>query len=110
MMGIPSGVRVYLALEATDMRKSHQGLSVLVEEVLKKHATSGHIFVFFNRSRNRVKLLFWDRTGFWLHYKRLERGCFSQIKMQGKVCVLSAGELHLLLEGIDLTQKRLHAC
>lgn len=107
MIGLPSGVKVLVATQFTDMRKSHDGLARLVQEELKRDVFSGHLFVFFNRTANRVKLLYWDRNGYCLWYKRLEQGQFTHPRAQGKVYSLNAGELSLLLEGVDLTTRRL---
>jgi transposase len=98
--------RIYLAAGATDMRKGFEGLYGLVRDRLLCDPLSGHIFLFLNGQRNRLKLLFWDGSGLWVCAKRLERGRFrwpafesEQVKV-----VLSAEELVLLLGGIDLSQ------
>ena len=110
MLSLPPSVRIFVATEATDMRKSIDGLSALVQEVLRKDALSGHLFVFCNKRGDKIKILYWDRNGFCLWYKRLERGVFRLPKMQSKVFMLAPNELNLLLEGIDLTdRKRLSA-
>ncbi len=87
------------------MRKSIDGLSQLVEPLLSGDAFSGSVFVFLSRRREKVKLLWWDRHGFWVAYKRLERGRFprpEELARQG----LSLAELTAFLEGIDLTRTR----
>jgi len=76
MITVPSGVRVYLALGRTDMRKGMPGLSVLVQEVLEKDPFAGHLFVFRRRRGDLVKVLWWDGQGFCLFTKRLDRGRF----------------------------------
>jgi len=106
MIGVPSGVKVLVATQFTDRRKAHDGLARLVQDELKQNVFSGHLFVFFNRKANRVKLLYWDSNGYCLWYKRLEKGQFIRPRTQGKVYSLSAGELSLLLEGVDLTTRR----
>ena len=69
MLTLPASVRVFVARGATDLRRSFDRLSAQVQEVLRQDPLSGHVFVFFNRQRNRVKLLVWERDGFWLLYK-----------------------------------------
>ena len=77
MLTLPASVRVFVARGPTDLRRSFDRLSAQVQEVLRQDPLSGHVFVFFNRQRNRVKLLVWERDGFWLLYKRLEAGTFA---------------------------------
>ncbi len=101
-MLIGAGVPVYVAAEAIDMRKSIDGLAAWVQESLPVSPLSGGLFVFFNRGRDKVKLLWWDRHGFWLMYKRLERGRFRLPAVQQ----LTLTELTLVLEGIDLSVRR----
>jgi transposase len=107
--------KVYLAAGPTDLRAGFQRLSVLVQAVLNQSATSGHLFVFCNAQRPRVKILFWDGSGLWLLTKRLERGRFAwpACAPQGagaapRSLTLPHSELTLLLSGIDLakTQRR----
>ena len=78
MLTLPASVRVFVARGATDLRRSFDRLSAQVQEVLRQDPLSGHVFVFFNRQRNRVKMLVWERDGFWLLYKRLEAGTFAR--------------------------------
>ena len=80
MLTLPASVRVFVAQGATDLRRSFDRLSAQVQEVLRQDPLSGHVFVFFNRQRNRVKLLVWERDGFWLLYKRLEAGTFAALE------------------------------
>jgi len=99
------GVKAYVCTEPVDMRKSIDGLSQLVEPLLSGDAFSGSVFVFMSRRREKVKLLWWDRHGFWLAYKRLEGGRFprpEELARRG----LSLAELTAFLEGIDLTRTR----
>lgn len=108
MFGFGPATRIYLAVGATDMRKSFEGLHGLVREQLLCSPLSGHVFLFCNGQRNRLKLLVWDGSGLWVCAKRLEKGRFSWPQSgdaQGKV-VLSHEELAMLLSGIDLTQAR----
>lgn len=98
-------VRVYLSTASTDMRKSFYDLAQLVKQEMGKDVFSGELFVFFNRSGDRVKILYWDCNGYCLWAKRLENGVFRQPKVQGKVAPMRLNELSLLLEGINLTYK-----
>lgn len=105
MMMLPD-VKVYLSTAATDMRKSFDGLAQLVKQEMNKDVFNGELFVFFNRSGDRVKVLYWDRTGYCLWAKRLENGAFRRPNVHGKVAPMRLNELTLLLEGIDLTHKQ----
>lgn len=110
MLSLPPSVKVFIATDAADMRKSIDALSALVKDVLAKDPFSGHLFVFCNKRGDKIKVLYWDRNGFCLWYKRLERGIFRLPKVQSKVFMIAPNELYLLLEGIDLTdRKRLSA-
>jgi len=104
-MILGGGVKAYVCAEPVDMRKSIDGLSQLVEPLLSGDAFSGSVFVFMSRRREKVKLLWWDRHGFWVAYKRLERGRFprpEELVRRG----LSLAELTAFLDGIDLTRTR----
>jgi transposase len=110
MLNLPPSVKAYVSTDETDMRKSIDALSLVVQEVLNKDPFTGHLFVFCNKRGDKIKILYWDRNGFCLWYKRLERGVFRLPKMQSKVFMIMPNELNLLLEGIDLTdRKRLSA-
>ena len=102
MLTLSAAVRVYLAREPTDMRRSFDRLSEMVRSEIQEDPTSGNLFVFRNRRGDLVKILFWDRTGFVQWYKRLERGTFC-FPHDGEV---DGAELGLILEGIDLTNAR----
>jgi len=91
-----------VATGATDLRKSFDGLSGLAQSVLRQDPLSGHLFIFANRRRDRVKILHWDRSGFVLLYKRLEKGTF-RVPERGEI---EARELMMLLEGIDTEDVR----
>ncbi len=107
MLTLAASLRVYLASAPVDMRKSFDGLSAAARDVVGGDPLSGHLFVFFNRSRTIVKVLFWDRSGFCVFAKRLERGTFHLPDTAGKSSVeLEAAELSLILEGIDLRGAR----
>src|SRR5262245_6577898 len=84
MLSLPSSVRVYAALGATDMRKSFDTLAEEVRRVIEEDPLSGALFVFCNRSRNRIKVLYFDRGGYWLIARRLERGTFAWPKEQNR--------------------------
>jgi transposase len=111
MFGVGPATRIYLAAGATDMRKGFEGLYGLVRDQWQLEPLSGHIFIFSNTQRNRLKLLFWDGSGLWVCAKRLEKGRFrwpaAEIG-QSKV-VLSHEELALLLGGIDLAGSKRRA-
>lgn len=104
------GLRVYVAPGVTDMRKSFDGLSASVRQVLKEDPLSGHLFAFCNRRRTQLKLLLWDSTGFWVFAKRLERGTFAwpQPAPGQEKLSLTSEELAALLGGfaIDPSTRR----
>ncbi len=104
MLTLPSTIRVFVAATPVDLRKGFDGLALLVRQSLAADPLSGHLYVFFNRRRNRAKVLFWTRSGFCLFYKRLERGRFTlpEAAASAKRVEVEAAELQLLLEGIDL--------
>ena len=108
MIGFGSATRVYLAAGATDMRKGFDGLFGIARDGLGIDPLSGHLFVFCNGRRNRLKVLYWDGSGLWICSKRLEKGRFSwpaQGDEQGRVR-MSSEELTLLVSGIELSQSR----
>jgi transposase len=108
MIQMLASVRVFVCTQPTDMRKGFDGLSGLAEHVLRQDPLSGHLFVFRNRARNRLKVLYWDQDGLAIWYKRLERGTFqlpsdllpADAKPVGGE--ISVAELSLLLGGIEL--------
>lgn len=109
MLTLPASVRIYVAAEAVDLRRGFDGLAAATRSVIREDPLSGHLFVFTNRRRNRVKVLVWDRTGYLLLYKRLERGTFHLAMEPAVGCrhvEIDAGELGLMLEGIDLRGAR----
>jgi transposase len=102
--------KVFLARQVTDMRKSFRGLLALTEAVLRQDPASGHLFVFVNRRRDLLKILHWDGSGYWIWYRRLERGTFQlpatdSGEAQAGV-ELTPAQLSLILEGIDLASVR----
>jgi transposase len=109
MISVPSSVRIFMARDPVDFRKAFDGLCAIIQSEFGDDPFSGHIFLFFNKRRDRVKLLFWDRNGFWLLYKRLERGTFEGYSpshdTEGRV-EIDPATLHLILEGIELKSSR----
>jgi transposase len=104
VLTFPPSVRIRLATGATDMRKQFDGLAAIASNVLKQDVMSGHVFVFCNRRRDRIKLLFWDRSGFWLMAKRLEEGTFAWPESADSPSLeATVRELLCVLEGIDLS-------
>jgi len=99
-----NGLKVYLCLGYTDMRKSVNGLSVFVSEVLECDPFSGHLFVFSNRRRKILKTLYWDRNGFSLWYKRLEKDRFRWPMNEGDVLEIGFREFRWLLDGLGIDQ------
>jgi transposase len=108
MFGIGPATRIYLAAGSTDMRKSFEGLHGLVRDRLLCDPLSGHVFLFANAQRNRLKLLFRDGSGLWVCAKRLEKGRFRWPEATGEETkiVLSHEALMLLIGGIDLAQTK----
>ena len=108
MLTLPPSVRIYLASALVDMRRGHDGLSALVRNHRDVDIYGGHLFVFVGRRADRCKILFWDRGGFVLYYKRLERGRFRlpQIPAGASSVAMDATELAMLLDGIDVGKVR----
>jgi transposase len=112
MLTLPPTVRIHLAVDPVDMRRSFDGLAAAVRETLRADPLSGHLFLFRNRRGDACKCLWWDRGGFVIVYKRLERGVFHLPRpaTPGAVEVeVEAGELLLMREGIDLSGARRRA-
>lgn len=104
----PSTQSIYLANFAVDMRKSIDGLSILVSSHLDKNPCDGAVYVFLNRLRNKVKLLYWDRNGFVLFYKRLEKGRFKLSAFNDEIYHLDGVQLQWLLSGLNFEEMRGH--
>lgn len=105
MFSFPHQTKVYLAVDPADMRKSFNGLWTIASELLKEDPFSGALFVFTNKRRDRIKILYWDGSGVWVFAKRLEKGCFSWPTGSDALKLsLTPQSLGMLLEGIDLKQ------
>ncbi len=109
MLGLPPSVRIHFATALVDMRNGIDGLRAVVEGALKKDPYAGHLFVFVGKGKDKVKILFWDRNGFVLYLKRLERGRFQlpAVDEHRKHVEMEAAQLAMLLDGIDLNARRL---
>jgi transposase len=105
---LPSGVRVYIAIGNTDMRKSIDGLSIAVAQLLDHDPFSGHLFAFSNRRRTMAKILYWDRNGFCLWQKRLEKDRFRWPESHHGVVEIEPRELRWLLDGLEVRQRQAH--
>ncbi|MEA4882760.1 MAG: IS66 family insertion sequence element accessory protein TnpB [Clostridia bacterium] len=100
--------RVYLVCGSTDLRKSIDGLAALVKEGFELDPFSPCLFAFCNRQRDKIKILQWDHNGFWLHYRRLERGRFKWPQQGTGAVAITRRELRWLLDGLSLTQRQAH--
>jgi len=108
MLSWPGSVRIFVATDTLDMRCGFDRLAYHVQAILNQDPLSGHLFVFFSRWGDRVKILFWDRSGFCLYYKRLERGVFHRpgSEPNQRHRELPVPELMLILEGLDLSNAK----
>lgn len=104
----PGTAKVYIAAGVTDMRKSINGLSLLVADQLELDPLSGHLFCFCNRKKDIVKILYWDRNGFCLWHKRLEKDRFRWPENEDSVLSLKGRELSWLLDGLEWKQQQAH--
>lgn len=102
--------RVYLARGSTDLRKSIDGLAILVKEGFDLDPFSPNLFVFCNRGRDKLKILYWDQNGFWLYYRRLEREKFQwpSDNLSSSPLKITHRQLRWLLDGLSLEQKQAH--
>jgi transposase len=107
-MFFPLQTKIYLASGITDMRKSINGLSILVENKLEMDPFCGHLFAFCNRRQNMVKILYWDRNGFCLWHKRLEKHSFTWPATAKEVLEIDQRQLAWLLEGLNFSRLRAH--
>jgi transposase len=101
MILIPAAVRIFLAREPADMRRSFDGLSGMVREGLGADPLSGHLYCFRNKRGDKLKILYFDRTGMALWYKKLEQGRFHWPSMEGESVEMNTGEVAFLLEGVE---------
>ena len=107
MFGLGLATKIYVAVEGVDMRKGFDGLYGLVRDQFGTDPLSGHLFLFSNRTRTRLKALVWDGSGLWVCAKRLEKGRFRWPKAEGKHSVtMRSEELAMLLNGLDVKQAR----
>jgi len=108
MLILPSSVKVFLCTQPTDMRCGFNKLSMLAEHVMHHDPLTGHLFVFFNKPGDKCKILWWDRTGFAIWYKRLEEGTFERLPSPNHATALEIdmAKLTWILEGIDLFKTR----
>lgn len=106
MLTLTPGVRIFLYGGPTDMRKSFDGLCAIVREAFGQEPTGGGLFLFVNRRRDRIKILWWDRDGLALFYKRLEAGTFEQLAGPGDTLEIDAADLAMLLSGVTLASAK----
>jgi transposase len=113
MFSVSNQVRLFLAREPCDMRKSFHGLTALTESLLNQDPLSGHLFVFVNKRRDRIKLLYWGGTGFCIWYQHLQKGTYqlpdAASIAAGESIEITASQLSLILDGIDLSSVRQRA-
>ena len=109
MLGLPPSVKIYFATGLVDMRNGIDGLRAIVDTTLKLNPDEGHLFVFVGKSRDKLKILFWDRNGYVIYFKRLEQGRFQLpvIDETRTRVMMEPAQLAMLLDGIDLNAKRL---
>lgn len=108
MLNIYKVEAVFIAPGATDLRKSVDGLSIIVQDSFELDPFSNSLFVFCNRDRTRLKILHWEFNGFWLYYRRLERGKFNWPQTESDVFKVDISELKWLLEGFELRCGKRH--
>lgn len=108
MLTFPSSVKIFIYTQPTDMRSGFNKLSMLAESFMLKDPLSGHLFVFFGKSGDKCKILFWDRTGFVVWYKQLEEGTFEKLPSEKNKASIEVdiAKLTWILEGIDLFKAR----
>jgi transposase len=106
MFGLGPATKIYIAVEAIDMRKGFEGLHGLVRDHLGEDPLSGHLFLFTNKTRTRLKVLAWDGSGLWVCAKRLEKGRFGWPEADARSVSMRAEELAMLVNGLDLKQAR----
>jgi transposase len=110
MLNVNEGKSVYLACGSTDLRKSIDGLAAIVTHVFEADLFTGSLFVFCNRHTDKLKILFWDHNGFWLYYRRLEKGRFRwPQRPSDQASPITRRQLQWLLDGLSLEQHQAHA-
>jgi transposase len=102
VLSLPPSIRVFVCAVPTDMRRSFDSLAAMVEGIMKRDPFSGHLFVFRNRGGDKIKVLYWDRGGYAIHYKRLEEGLFRLPETRGETVEIDAADLALVLDGVEL--------
>ena len=109
MLSTVASTRVHLACGVTDMRKSIDGLAAIVTHTFELNPFDTSLFVFCNRDRDKLKILRWDNNGFWLYYRRLERGRFRwPASPAGQPQQITPRQLQWLLDGLEIEQRRAH--
>lgn len=106
MLSVPASVSIYLYTKPVDLRKGFDGLSGLVRAESHADPTDGSLFLFLNRRRDRLKILHFDGTGFWIYYKRLEQGTFETLRADQPYVTIDAAQLSMLLSGVALSSPR----
>jgi len=102
MLSIPPAISIFLYTQPTDMRQGFDGLSGIVRSELAADPLDGSLFLFVNRRRDRLKILHFDGTGYWLYYKLLEAGTFEVLPAKGKAAPIDSTQLAMLLAGVSL--------
>lgn len=109
MLSISGSEKVYLAIGSTDMRRSIDGLAAIVQQCFKLDPFSSSLFVFCNRKKTMLKILHWEYNGFWLYFRRLEKGTFKwPVNQSGNTLLIGNRELNWLLTGLSIEQKQAH--
>ena len=106
MLNVPATVSIFLCTEPTDMRKGFNGLSGIVRGEFGADPLDGSLYLFVNRRRDRIKILHFDGSGYWLYYKLLEAGTFEVIASEGTCVQIDATQLAMLLGGVSLVGAR----
>jgi len=108
VLNASANVSVYLACGSTDLRKSIDGLAAIVQEGFQLDPCSSSWFVFCNRQRDKLKILHWEHNGFWVYYRRLERGTFAWPVASSSPMKIDSRQLRWLLDGLSLNQRQAH--
>ena len=105
MLSLTPATRIFVAVAPVDLRRSFDGLSAHVQSVLERQVVEGGLFVFTNRRRNRLRLLWWDGSGLWVATKRLESGCYTWPRGEGTSVGLRPEQLSALITGLEVREK-----